>query len=101
MSSRGHVPARREAGLVEHHRRCGLGDDPVAVPYHQVARGLPDVDAVVRVGGVTEDAFVLLVEGVHRPPGEGDPAAQVARVLREVGVLPRGPLRLALTGVHA
>jgi hypothetical protein len=45
---------------------------------------------VVGVGGVADDALVLLVEGLHRPPGEGDPALQLAGVGRERNVLPRG-----------
>jgi hypothetical protein len=45
-----------------------VGDD-------QMAGALADVDAVVGVGGVPDDALVLLVERIHRSPGEGDPVA--------------------------
>ena len=35
-----------------------------------------DIDAVVGVGSVAEDAVVRLVEGVDRPPRERDPASR-------------------------
>jgi hypothetical protein len=44
----------------------------VAVAHHESARGLPYVDAVVPVGGMAQDPFVLLVKGVHCPPGKSD-----------------------------
>ena len=47
-----------------------------------------DVDAVVRVGGVAEDALVLLVEGVHRAPRDGHLALQDRGVPGERDVLP-------------
>jgi hypothetical protein len=46
---------------------------------------------VVGVGGVADDAIVLLVEGVHRTPGERDAAAELASVVGQSGVLPRAP----------
>jgi len=39
---------------------------------------------------VTDDAFVLLVEGVHRSPGERDTIAQLAGVVGQACVLPSG-----------
>jgi transaldolase len=30
------VPTRREAGLVNHHRALGIGDDPVTMTDHEV-----------------------------------------------------------------
>ena len=53
-----------------------------------MARGLANIDAVVRVGGVADNAFVLLVEGVHRSPGKRDPVAQHAGMVGQGGVLP-------------
>jgi hypothetical protein len=40
---------------------------------HEVTGGLPDVDAVVTVGGVPEDPFVFFIKFVHGPPRERDP----------------------------
>jgi hypothetical protein len=71
------------------------------------------VDAVVRVGGVAEDALVLLVEPVHRPPGRSGLALQDRGMGGERDVLPGAPGRvpvaahdlephgLAQVGVHA
>jgi len=53
-----------------------------------VAGRVADVDAVVGVGGVTEDAVVLLVEGVHRVPRQRHLAPQDGRVVGERDVLP-------------
>ena len=64
--------------------RRAVRDDPVAVAHHQVPGGRADVVAVVRVGGVPDDALVLLVERVHRPPRERDPV---------VAARPRAPGR--------
>src|SRR5260221_4904204 len=86
-----HVPARRETGLVEHERPLGVGDNPRAVLDDQVARALADVVAVILIGGVTDDALVLLVEAVHRPPGERDAAAELAGVVGRGGVVPCAP----------
>jgi hypothetical protein len=58
---------------MEDERPGGLGDDLGALTDFQVAAGLADVDAVVAVGGVTDDPLVFLVEGVHGPPRESDP----------------------------
>jgi hypothetical protein len=43
---------------------------------------------VVRVGGVAENAVVLLIERVHRPPRERDLAVEHRRVLGKGDVLP-------------
>src|ERR1700757_1330428 len=83
------VPARREAGLVEHNRPLAIGDDAVAMTDHETAGGLPDVDAMVAVGGMTPDPFVFFVEGVHGWPGKRNPLPQLARVSGQVDVLPR------------
>ena len=56
------VPARGEARLVQHQGAGGVRDDSVAGADDEVAGRVADVDAVVRVGGVPEDALVLLVE---------------------------------------
>jgi len=39
---------------------------------------------------MAHDPFVFFVESVHRRPGERDPCPQVARVGRQVDVLPSG-----------
>jgi hypothetical protein len=93
----GHVPAGGEARLVEHQGAGGVRDDAIAGADHEVARAVTDVNAVVGVGRVTEDAVVLLVERVHRGPRQRDLAAQDRRVVGERDVLPgaaRGPARL-------
>src|SRR6516162_4074267 len=51
--------------------------------------GSADVDAVVTIGGMAEDSFVLFVEGVYGPPSERDPLSQFACVGGQVYVLPR------------
>ena len=60
-----------------------------------MARAVTDVDAVVGVGGVAEDAVVLLVEGVHRPPCERDLVFEDRGVVGERDVLPGAPRSVA------
>ncbi len=75
-----------------------VGDDASALADDEVARGPPDVVAVIGVGGVPDDALVLFVERVHRPPGERDPALEDRGVGGEIDVLPRGALGDRATG---
>src|SRR5215475_4662326 len=56
-----------------------------------MAGALPDVNTVVGVGGMADDAIVLLVEGVHRSPGERDAPPEIAGVVGRGGVLPSAP----------
>src|SRR6266852_6397369 len=91
----GNVPTRREAGLVENHGPFSIGNDVVTMADYEMAGCLADVDAVVAVGGMAHDAFVLFVEGLHGRPGECNPSPQVARVRRQVDVSPC-PSRCAL-----
>src|SRR5262249_39746960 len=88
----GYVPARGKAGLVQHKRSVRARDEMVGVTNYEVSRGAADVDAMVRVGGVAEDALVLLVEGVHRAPRERDRVAQRAGLRWRVDVLPGAAL---------
>ena len=68
----GHVPARREARF-EEDDGCGrVGDGRSCRADDEVAGARADIDAVVVVSGVPEDAFVFFVEAVHRPPCERD-----------------------------
>ena len=55
----------------------------------ELARGLPDVDPVIGVGGVAEDPLVFLVEGVHRMPGERDRSRRIRRNAGSCRVFPR------------
>jgi len=55
-----------------------------------MSRAASDVDAVVGIGRVAENAILLLVEGVHRAPRESDCLAQCVRLRRRVDVLPGG-----------
>src|SRR5215469_3248195 len=89
------VPARREAGLVENRGPFSIGNDAVTMADHEMTGCLADVDAVVAVGSMAHDPFVLFVEGVHGRPGECNPFLQVSRVGGQVDVLPR-PSRRAL-----
>jgi hypothetical protein len=56
---------------------------------HEVAGGLANVDAVIRVSGMAKDSFVFFVESIHGPPGERDARLQFARVGGQTDVLPR------------
>lgn len=56
---------------------------------------MADVDAVVGIGGVPEDAVVFLVEGLHASPRERDLVAQNGRMVGERGVLPGAAVRLS------
>src|SRR5262245_37400629 len=47
-----------------------------------------DVDAVVAVGGMAQDPFVLFVERIHGVPGECNACLQLARVRGQVDVSP-------------
>src|SRR5215813_9732076 len=84
-----HIPARREAGLVEDQRTRAIGDATLTAAHEQVAAGLANVDAVIAVGGVADDAFVLFVESVHGRPRERHPCLQLTSVGGQFGVLPR------------
>jgi hypothetical protein len=53
---------------------------------------LADVNAVIAVSGMTDDPFILFEECIHGRPCEGDPSFQDTRVVRQIGVLPCGPL---------
>src|SRR5262249_55714786 len=90
------VPPRCEAGLVEDYRPLGIGDDAVTMADHEATGGLADIDAVVAIGGMAQDPFVFFVEGLHGRPGERDACLQLARVGRQVDVLPRPPRRTLL-----
>ena len=46
---------------------------------------------MIRIGGVTDDALVLLVEAIHRSPDECDAAPELAGVVGWGGVLPCAP----------
>ena len=75
-----------------------IGDDAVAVADDEMPRRGPNVDAVVRVCRMPDDAFVLFEECVHRSPAERHPSAQISRESGECDVLPRGVGDLAPTG---
>ena len=83
------VPARREAGFVEGQWPLRIGDDPVALADHEIAGGLANVDAVVRVGRMAENSLVFFVKRVHGAPSERDAPLHFARVSWQAGVLPR------------
>jgi hypothetical protein len=48
----------------------------------------PDINPVIQVRGVPKNALVLLVEGVHRAPGERDAIDQQFGEVRKLDVLP-------------
>src|SRR6266478_7288918 len=89
------VPTRREAGLVQNHGPFSIGNDAVPIADHEMTGCLADVYAVVAVGGMAHDPFVLFVESLHGRPGECDPSLQFARVRGQVDVSPC-PSRCAL-----
>lgn len=78
----------------------GAGHHGVLQADFQRAGGVTDVDTVVRVRRVSQDAFVLLVEGVHRPPGEGDAVLERGGVLGRSGEFPGGSFGGPVTRVH-
>src|SRR5262244_580999 len=57
---------------------------------------LADVDAMVAVGGMAGNPFVLFVEGIHGVPSERNPSLQSACVRGQVDVSPRSPGRALL-----
>src|SRR5215475_14219408 len=87
------VPAWREAGLVENQWSLGIGNDAITVTHYEVTGGLADVDAMVIVRGMTQDAFVFFVKCVHGWPCEGHQILQFVRVGRQVDMLPRSSRR--------
>ena len=96
----GHVPARREARFVEDDG-CGcVGDGRSCRADDEVARARADIDAVVVVGGVSENAFVFFVEAVHRTPCERDVPGEHRCVLGQVCVGPGCPFGAAAGAGH-
>jgi hypothetical protein len=84
------VPARRETGFIEDQWSRGLGNDAVLVADGEFTRALANVNAVVAVGGMAEDAFVFFVEGVHGAPGESYARIEFAGVGGQASMLPCG-----------
>src|SRR5215831_19736043 len=76
----GNVPARRESRLVESHRPLRVGDDSAAMADNKVTGCPADVDAVIAIGRMAGDPFILFVEGMHLGPGKRNPSLQFARV---------------------
>lgn len=94
------IPARYEAGFEQDDRADHVGDDSIADPDGQMARGLPDVDTVVRVGGVADDALVFLIKGVHPRQAKATRASRMSGICREGDVLPCGAASVSGPGVH-
>jgi hypothetical protein len=69
------------------------------VPNGQVPARLPDIYAVVGIGGMADDPLVFFVEGLHRPPRERHPALQFAGIVGQFGVLPGGARLAVLAGL--
>jgi hypothetical protein len=61
---------------------------------------LADVNAVIAVGGMAHDPFILFEERIHGRPGEGDLPFQHVRVDRQIGVLPRRSLYATFATPH-
>jgi hypothetical protein len=91
----GHVPARREARFVEDDGCGRVGDRLSCYAHDEVAGARADVDAVIVVGGVSENAVVFFVEAVHRPPRERDVLGEHRCVPGQVCVGPGGPFGVA------
>jgi hypothetical protein len=75
-------------------------DDAVSMVDREVTGGLPDVDAMVAVRCMPEDAFVFLIKGVHGTPGECDPRMQVAAMRGQFYVLPSPARRAVLASAN-
>ena len=56
---------------------------------------------MIGVGGVTDNALVLLVEGVHRSPSKRDSALQYAGMVRQGGVMPCSVVGASASDAHA
>jgi hypothetical protein len=65
----------------------------IAVPDDEMAGGAEDVDAVIGIGSVAEDALVLFIERIHRAPCERHGVvAQRASRRRRLDMLPGAAL---------
>ena len=95
-----HIPARGETGFEEDQRLLSVRDHLAAIANHQMPRCGTDVDAMVEVGGVSDDALVFFVEGVHRAPGEGYSSLEHCSVSSAANILPGGVLDLTLGGLN-
>src|SRR5438132_12634000 len=82
------VPARREARLVEDNRSLGISDDAVTVADDQSTGRLADINAMVAVGGMAHDPFVVFLEGIHGRPSKCDSRSQAGSIARELPALP-------------
>src|SRR4029077_18068525 len=83
------VPSRREARLVQDYRALGIGDDAILMANHKIPGSLADVDAMVAVGGMAHNPFILFVKRVHGRPSKRNPRTQFACVGRQISMLPR------------
>src|SRR5262249_25100628 len=90
------VPTRCEAGLVENHGPFTIRNGTVTMTDDEMTGCLADVYAVVAVGGMAHDSFVLFVEGIHGVPGERNACLQIARVRGQVDVSPCSSRRALL-----
>src|SRR5262249_20323324 len=90
------IPARCEAGLIQNHGPFAIGDDTVTMTDNEMTGCLGDINAMAAVGRVADDPRILLVEGIHGVPGEGNPFLQLARVCGQVNVSPRSSRRALL-----
>src|SRR5262249_9118149 len=67
---------------------------------HEIPGGLANVDTVIAVGGMAQNALVLFEEGIHGRPRERNPTLQLLRVSGQVRVLPCRSRRAFLTRAH-
>jgi hypothetical protein len=66
----------------------GVRDELIALPHDEVTGTASDVDPVIGVGGVAENAFVLFIERVHLPPRKRDAVVECCTLTGRVDVLP-------------
>src|SRR5215211_2727002 len=83
------VPARRQSGLEQPPGAPRLGEQLAVEADLDVARGVEDVDPVVRIACVDHRELVLLVPLVHRRPAERDQPLERRGRLGRVGEVVR------------
>jgi hypothetical protein len=68
------IPTWGKPGFVKSDWPLAIGNDAVTLADNDLAGRLPNVDAVIDIGGMAQDAFIFFVKSVHGRPRECDPS---------------------------